>query len=71
MAKTGFLSKENPLLVYFKETRAEINKVSWPTHQEALRLTLVVLAVTVFMAIVLGVLDYFFAQLMAWIILTL
>ena len=71
MAKTGFLSKENPLLVYFKETRAEINKVSWPTRQEALRLTLVVLAVTVFMAIVLGVLDYFFAQLMGWIIRTL
>ena len=71
MAKTGFLSKENPLLVYFKETRAEINKVSWPTRQEALRLTLVVLAVTVFMAIVLGLLDYFFAQLMGWIIRTL
>jgi preprotein translocase subunit SecE len=71
VADTGFLSKENPLLVYFKETRAEINKVSWPTRQEALRLTLVVLAVTVFMAILLGLLDYFFAQLMGWIITTL
>ena len=33
MADTGFLSKDNALLRYLKETRAEINKVSWPTRR--------------------------------------
>ncbi len=62
------LSKDNPIFRYFKETRAELRKVSWPTRQEALRLTLVVLAVTFSMAIILGALDYVFAQLMGFII---
>lgn len=63
-----FSSKDNPIFRYFKETRAEVRKVSWPTRQEALRLTLVVLAVTISMAIILGVLDYVFSQLMGFVV---
>jgi len=67
-AKTGFWSKENPILKYLKETRAEVRKVSWPTRKEAFRLTLVVLAVTISMAIILGVLDYVFSQFIGFIV---
>ena len=40
---------------YFKETRAEVRKVHWPTRKEARGLTIVVLAVTIAMTIFLGV----------------
>ena len=40
---------------YLKETRAELRKVTWPTRKRRTNLTLIVLAVTVAMAIFLGV----------------
>jgi preprotein translocase subunit SecE len=54
---------DNRLVRYFKETRAELRKVSWPTRQQATNLTLIVLAVTIVMAIFLGVVDFVFAGL--------
>ena len=54
---------ENRLVRYFKETRAELRKVSWPTRQQATNLTIIVLAVTIVMAIFLGVVDLVFAAL--------
>jgi len=47
---------------YLRETRAELRKVHWPTREEAWNLTKVVLVVTVSMALLLGLLDYVFAQ---------
>ncbi len=60
--------KENAIVRYFKETRAELRKVNWPTRRQAINLTLIVLAVTVFMAALLGTIDYLFAQLFSLII---
>ena len=48
---------------YFKETRAELRKVTWPTRQQATNLTLIVLAVTVAMALFLGAFDLIFSAL--------
>ena len=67
MAKAA-AAKGNVIVRYFKETRAELRKVNWPTRQQAINLTLIVLAVTVFMAVLLGVIDYLFAQLFSLII---
>ncbi len=53
--------QENAIARYFRETWAELKKVRWPTRQEAQNLTLIVLAVTVGMAAILGLLDFFFA----------
>ena len=55
--------KDNAITRYFRETWAELKKVRWPTRQEAQNLTLVVLAVTVGMAAILGLLDAFYAWL--------
>jgi preprotein translocase subunit SecE len=55
--------KENVVIKYLKETRAELKKVNWPSRQEATNLTLIVIAVTTFMALLLGFLDYIFARL--------
>jgi preprotein translocase subunit SecE len=52
--------KDNAITRYFRETWAEMKKVRWPTRQEAQNLTLIVLAVTIGMAAILGTLDYLF-----------
>lgn len=62
------IKPENALVRYFKETRAEVRKVSWPTREQTTNLTLIVLAVTVAMAIFLGVVDYIFATLIRLIV---
>ena len=67
MAKAA-AKKENFIIRYFKETRAELRKVNWPTRQEAVNLTLIVVAFTVFMAALLGIIDYIFARVFALII---
>lgn len=53
---------------YFKDTRGELRKVTWPTREQATKLTLIVLAVTATMALFLGTLDYIFATLVRLII---
>lgn len=57
--------KENRIVRYFKETRAELRKVTWPSRQETIRLTAIVLAVTIAMAAFLGLVDYAFTRLFA------
>ncbi len=58
----------NAITRYFKETRAELRKVHWPSQQETRMLTAVVLAVTVSMAVLLGLLDYVFDRMLNGII---
>ena len=48
---------ENRFKRYFKETRAEVRKVHWPTRKEARSLTIVVLVITVAMMIFLGTIS--------------
>ena len=64
MAKTKAVKKVssgNAVIRYLRDTRAELRKVRWPTRQEAWGLTRIVLAVTVTMAIFMGLLDYLFS----------
>ena len=49
------VKQENRFKRYFKETRAEVRKVHWPTRKDARSLTTVVLVITVAMTIFLGV----------------
>ncbi|MBN1286536.1 MAG: preprotein translocase subunit SecE [Anaerolineae bacterium] len=43
-----------PVTTYLQETVAELRKVTWPTREESLRLSGIVLAVTGVSAIALG-----------------
>lgn len=45
---------------YFKGVYAEMQKVTWPSREETISLTQVVLAVTIAFAIGLGILDTFY-----------
>ena len=60
--------KGGGLAQYFRETRAELRKVRWPSREEAWAMTKVVLAVTFGMALFLGVLDYAFNWLLRGIV---
>jgi preprotein translocase subunit SecE len=52
---------DNAIVRYFRETWYELRRVSWPTRSEAANLTLIVIAVTTFLAIVLGLMDWIFS----------
>jgi preprotein translocase subunit SecE len=44
---------------YLRETQFEMRKVVWPTREETIRTTLVVILVVVLLSIVLGLIDVF------------
>jgi preprotein translocase SecE subunit len=48
---------------YFRESRIELRKVTWPTREQTVNLTAVVVVVCVALALFLGGLDYVFVQL--------
>ena len=60
--------KENRIVRYFKEVRAEVRKVVWPSRKTTVNLTLIVLGVTASMSAALGFIDWAFAKLFTWII---
>jgi preprotein translocase subunit SecE len=68
VSKAETEKKENRILKYFREARAEMRKVTWPTRREALHLTGIVLAVTVLMSIMLWVLDILFTGVVSALI---
>ena len=55
--------KENRLVQYLRETRAELRKVVWPTRAEVINLTAIVVGTIVAMSIFFGTVDYLFTQL--------
>ncbi len=55
--------ESNPRFTFVRSIVAELKKVSWPSRQDASRLTAIVLVVTAAVAIVLGVVDYGFSKL--------
>jgi preprotein translocase subunit SecE len=57
--------KPNRLARFWRSTIGELRKVTWPTPQEAWRLTKIVLMVVLSMAAVLGLLDFVFSRAIA------
>ena len=52
----------NPL-TYIKESKAELEKVVWPTKQETLKLTVIVIIVSILIGAYIAGLDTFFTLL--------
>lgn len=42
----------------WKDVRGELSRVTWPTFQEFIRATIVVLVIVVLSAVYLGIVDY-------------
>jgi preprotein translocase subunit SecE len=52
----------NKLTNYFKESVAEMKKVTWPTKKETYNYTLLVIGISIAVALFLGLLDYIFTE---------
>ena len=62
------VQKENRVMHYFRETRAELRKVVWPTREEAINLTVVVVVTIVAMSAFFGVIDYLLTGLFRFLL---
>jgi preprotein translocase subunit SecE len=60
--------KPNFFQRYWRESIGELRKVSWPTRQDALRLTWIVLAVMGIMSALLGTFDWVFSKLVTLLV---
>ena len=52
------------ITIFLKEVKMEIKKVNWPTRQETIRYTLIVIVVSFVVAVFLGGLDFLFAMIL-------
>ncbi|MFN8439588.1 MAG: preprotein translocase subunit SecE [Caldilineaceae bacterium] len=59
---------ENALMRYFRETRAELAKVSWPTREEGTRLTVIVFIATVIATIIIFGVDSLFHEVILFLL---
>jgi preprotein translocase subunit SecE len=50
-------NQPNAIARFSRETMGEIRRVSWPTREEAIHLTIIVLIVLFVMALILGLVD--------------
>ncbi|MBU4331768.1 preprotein translocase subunit SecE [Patescibacteria group bacterium] len=46
------------LIEYIKDSKTELKKVTWPTRQETIKHTLMVIGVSLGVAAFLGIVDY-------------
>ena len=60
-AKSALIKKSR--FSFFTEVVAELRKAHWPTRQETLRLSILVLIVCIVVGAILGVLDLAFTRL--------
>jgi preprotein translocase subunit SecE len=67
-SKSSERRQPNRFQRFIKETIGELKKVNWPTRQEAINLTVIVLIVTFIMSAVLGFLDLVFSKVFALIL---
>jgi len=68
MSRSTSEKSESAISRYFRDTRAEISKVTWPTREEGIRLTIIVSIVTVLAGISLFGIDTMFASLVSLLI---
>ncbi len=54
----------NKIITFIKEARIELKKVNWPTKNQTINYTLIVVGVSVAVALFLGGLDYLFGGLL-------
>lgn len=53
---------------YFRDTRAEIKHVSWPTQRQAIVFTVLVIVLSLIVAFLLGAFDFLFTRAIDWFI---
>lgn len=59
-----FSLTDNRVVNYIREAKEELGKVVWPTRQELIRHTLIVIGVSLAVAAFLGVFDFVFNKVL-------
>ena len=57
------------IINYIKDTRGELEHVSWPTRKQAIVFTVIVVAISILTAAFLGLFDYLFSLILQKFIL--
>jgi len=52
------------LINYVKETRSELKHVSWPTKYQTIIYTVLVVGISLFIAVFLGIFDFVFSNIL-------
>ena len=68
MAENKNTAKKSKAMKFFRETKSEIKKVSWPSKTQLIHNTAVILAFVVIMTIILSVFDIAFEKLLSLIV---
>jgi len=55
------------IILFFQESYAELRKVTWPSRDEAVASTKVVLVSTLLIAAMLGLVDFILFKLVDWV----
>jgi preprotein translocase subunit SecE len=53
---------------FFREVRGELRKVAWPTRDEVVKYSIIVLITIVVMTTMIAMLDYAFGETIFWVI---
>ena len=53
---------------YLKDTLAELKHVSWPTNKQSLVYTALVIAISILVALFVGLFDFAFSRALDWFI---
>ena len=62
------VQKPNKIQKWWNETVGELRKVTWPTKEEALKMTKIVTIVVLATAVFLGVVDFVFSRLVGLVL---
>lgn len=62
------MSQINKLVQYFKDSKNEIKKVTWPTKKEIKQHTVLVIIISLAVALFLGLVDFFLTKIIEKII---
>lgn len=62
--KTQTTKKTNKLVRFFKETKAEMKKVTWPGKDQLIHNTLIILVFIIITCAILSICDVAFAKLL-------
>lgn len=55
---------------YFKDTVAELKRVSWPTGKQSVIYTALVVGISIVVALYIGVFDFLFSRALDWLIIS-
>ncbi len=64
----NIFSLPQKLFIYLKQTKTEVKKINWPTRDQAIRYSLVVIAISLVVAFFLGGLDFVFSSILKAVI---